>query len=179
MHHKPSLLAVCLTPNQPPDHTSIRLELQKLINEFSIIFWEPKGLSQPRDIKHQIILREGMKPINVWLYWYAHFQKVEIERQVNHMLDSRLIRPSTSPFSSPVLLVRKLYGFWLFCTDYRALNLVTVKDKFLIPTVDNMLDESHGAQFFTKLDLDWKISSGTDSFGRYSQDNIQNPHWPL
>ncbi|RVW67264.1 Retrovirus-related Pol polyprotein from transposon 412 [Vitis vinifera] len=127
---------------------------QKMTMEFQ---WEdqeqPTQLPLVGEVDHCIPLKDGIEPVNVRLYKYAHFQKAEIEKQVQDMLKLGLIKPSTSPFSSPVLLVKKKYETWRVYIDYRALNVVTIKDRFLIPTIDDMLDELYGATYFTKLDL--------------------------
>jgi hypothetical protein len=68
------------------------------------------------------------------------------------MLKLKLIRSITSPFSSPILLVKN-NGTWHFYTNYRALNLTTIKYRFPIATTGDMLNELHGASYFTKLDL--------------------------
>ncbi|KAM0065899.1 putative nucleotidyltransferase, Ribonuclease H [Helianthus debilis subsp. tardiflorus] len=133
-------------PTYPP-------ELQDILNNFATVFNPPKGLPPTRSQDHHIDLLPDSKPVSVRPYRYPHFQKQEIERLVREMLQQGIIQPSTSAFSSPVLLVRKKDGTWRFCLDYRALNAITVRDRFPIPSVVELFDELHGAHYFSKLDL--------------------------
>jgi hypothetical protein len=77
----------------------------------------------------------------VWAYRYPPSLKDEIEKQVQAMLAQELIQSSTSPFSSTVPLVRKKYGTWRFCVDYRYLNALTIKSVYPIPIFDQLVDE--------------------------------------
>jgi hypothetical protein len=127
--------------------------LDRLLEHHAAIFEEPQGLPPARPYDHRIHLLPGTAPVAFRPYRYPQLQKDELERQVAGMLAQGIIRPSTSPFSAPVLLFLKPDGSWRFCIDYRALNARTSKDKFPIPVVDELLDELHGARYFSKLDL--------------------------
>ena len=127
--------------------------VKEVLTQYQRFFGLITGLSPSRDIDHAIQLIPGASLVNVCLYRYPHILKNEIERLVQKMLEVGIVRPSLSPFSSPVLLVKKKYGGLRFCVDYHALNKVTVPDQFHILMMDELLDELHGATIFSKLDL--------------------------
>jgi hypothetical protein len=129
-------------------------DLQGIIDKHSKVFEDiPKGLPPTRNHDHEIHLIHGSVPPNIRLYRYPYAQKSEIERMVEEMLEDGIIRPSQSSYSRPLVMVFKKDSSWHMCLDYRELNKITIKDKFPILVIDELLDELHGAIYFTKLDL--------------------------
>ncbi|XP_019157662.1 PREDICTED: uncharacterized protein LOC109154292 [Ipomoea nil] len=122
----------------------IPTEATDLIHAFEHIFRTPHTLPPHRMLNHKIHLLPGSKPMNVRPYRYPYFQKSEMEKLVKEMLEQGTIRPSQSPFSSLVVLVKKKDDTYRFCVDYCAL---------MIPTIDELFDELGGSAIFSKLDL--------------------------
>jgi hypothetical protein len=95
----------------------------------------------------------GNLPPNIHPYQHPFDQKNEIEKIVQKLLKAGVIRPSTILYSSHVVMVLKKEGTWRMCLDFCTLNKLTIKDKFPIPVIDDLLDELSGAQYFTKVDI--------------------------
>ncbi|XP_004305749.1 PREDICTED: enzymatic polyprotein-like [Fragaria vesca subsp. vesca] len=130
----------------------VNTKIKVLRDKYARLFAAPTSLPPQREQDHTIELFPNTLPMSVRPYRYPHFQKCEIEKIVQEQIDNGVIRPSKSPYSSPMLLVKKKDGTWRMCVDYKSLNSVTVKHKNPIPVVDELLDEV-SAKIFTKLDL--------------------------
>ena len=77
----------------------------------------------------------------------------ELKEQLSELQRKEYIRPSSSPWGSPVLFVKKKDGSMRLCVDYRSLNVVTIKNKYPLPRTDDLFDQLKGAKFFSKIDL--------------------------
>ncbi|XP_078181502.1 uncharacterized protein LOC144575281 [Carex rostrata] len=143
----------CVNAQTKEEGQDCPLEVRRILEEFSGVFEEPVTLPPSREIDHKIPLKPDAKPVSLRPYRFSYFQRLEIEKIVEELLRNSFIQPSSSPYSSPILLVKKKDGSWRMCVDYRRLNENTIKNKFPIPIIDDLLDELKGAQYFSKLDL--------------------------
>jgi len=119
-------------------------------------------------------------PIKLRPYKISLEQSLALKKEIKKLIDHGLIVPSYSPWTFPVLLVRKKNGEWRMCVDYRKLNQVTIKDAYALPFIDELLESVHGAKYFSALDLfsgyhqipmdpkDIEKTSFTTKFGNYN-----------
>lgn len=112
----------------------------------------PSDLGRTGIVQHET-LTEDCRPIRQRPHRLPQSLKSVVQKQVQDMLSESIIKPSISPWSSPVVLVKKHDGSYRFCVDYRALNRVTVKDAYPLPRVNETLDCLGGSKYFATLDL--------------------------
>ena len=115
--------------------------MEQLIAQHPKVFAEPEGLPPVRSCDHKITLQPNAAPPNIRQYRIPHKHRDEVDKQVHQLLKSKVIRPSQGPYASPVIIVPKKDATWRLCTDSRDLNSITIKDKFPIPVIEDLLDE--------------------------------------
>lgn len=86
-------------------------------------------------------------------YRMVQTKLVELKRQIEELFEKKFIRPSVSLWGAPILLVKKKDGSFRLCIDYRQLDKLTIKNKYSLPSIDDLLDNLHGAGVFLNIDL--------------------------
>lgn len=134
--------------DQQLDHS-----VSAILNKFQQVFQEPTELPPNRDIDHTIPLVADSKMTPQRARRIPRNKKDTWEELIEQLLKSQFISPSMSPFSSPMILVKKKDTTWRMCVDYRHLNAGTIKNKYPIPIIEDLLDALYGATYFSKIDL--------------------------
>ena len=127
--------------------------MDKVVEEYEDIFTSPTGVPLHCQVKHPIDLTPSASLPNGPIYRCSVLENDEMKRQIQELLQKGHIQPSSSPCGSPIVLVQKKDGTWRLCIDYRALNKITVRNRYPIPRIDDLLDQLKGAKYFSKIDL--------------------------
>ena len=129
--------------------------LTQLLDEYNDCFPDdlPPGLPPKRHVDHAIPLEPGSKPPAQRLYRLSTRELAELKKTLDDLLAKGWIRPSNAPYGSPVLFVSKKDGSLRMVVDYRALNMLTIKDKYPLVRTDDLIAQLRGARILSKLDL--------------------------
>ncbi|GJZ78039.1 putative reverse transcriptase domain-containing protein, partial [Tanacetum coccineum] len=131
-----------------------RLEDVPIVRDFPEVF--PKdlsGLPPTRQVEFQIDLVPGAAPVARAPYQLAPSEMKELSEQLKELSDKGFIRPSSSPWGAPVLFVKKKDGSFRMCIDYQELNKLTVKNRYPLPIIDDLIDQLQGSSVYSKIDL--------------------------
>ncbi|GBG77252.1 hypothetical protein CBR_g23580 [Chara braunii] len=127
-------------------------EIEGVVAKYLDLFEEPTGVVE-REVVHAIEIIPGSSIPKGRIYWMSPGELDELRRQLKELVEKGWIRPSVSPYGSPVLFVRKKEGTLRMCIDYRGLNAITVKNKEPLSCIDDLLDRVQGCRYFSKIDL--------------------------
>jgi hypothetical protein len=126
----------------------------KVVNEFPNVFPEElPGMPPDRDIEFVIELKPGTEPIYKIPYRMATTELAELKEHIKELIEKGFIHPSSSPWGAPVIFVLKKDGTQRLCVDYRALNEVTIKNKYPLPRIDDLFNQLRAACVFSMVDL--------------------------
>ena len=129
-------------------------KVEHLLSKYQHLFaTKMTDLVQTNLYEHKINLIPNHKPIYVRPYRRSAYEEQIIKEQIEQMIEAKLLQPSVSPFSSPLLLVKKPDGSHRIVSDFRALNKITVRDVYLLPRTSTVLNELGGHKYFSTLDL--------------------------
>jgi hypothetical protein len=142
---------VAMTSRQGP--IARKQKMDKVVEEYEDIFTSPAGVPLHCQVKHPIDLTPGAPLPNGPIYRCFVLENDEIKRHIQELLQKGHIRPSSSPCGSLIILGQKKDGTWRLCIDYRALNKITVRNRYPIPRIDDLLDQLKGEKYFSKIDL--------------------------
>jgi len=135
--------------------------MQTVINKYQELFAQnPNKPGTQTKTKMHVQLKEGTKPIKLPPYRQNPTIAQEVKRQVDQLLEDDMIEKATSPWSFPVVVVKKPDGSYRFCVDYSKLTEKTIKDTYPLPRIDDTLDYLSGAKYFTVVDASsgfWQI----------------------
>jgi transposase InsO family protein len=129
---------------------------RSVISEFNDVFDDPKGVPPERPdcpVVHEIPVIPGSVPPARAAYKLSPSELEELKRHVDGLLEKGFITPSSSSYAAPILFVRKKDGTWRMVIDYRALNSITVPNKYPLPNIDQLFEQLSGAKYFSKIDL--------------------------
>ena len=122
-------------------------------DRYGDIFTSPTRVPLHCQVKHPIDLTPGVPLPNGMIYKFFVMENDEIKRQIQVLLQKGQIQPSSSPCGSLIVLVQKKDGTWRLYIDYRALNKITIWNRYPIPSIDDLLDQIKGEKYFSKIDL--------------------------
>ena len=130
------------------------LDLPRVVCEYVDVFPdELPGLPPNRDVDFGIELHPGISPISMTPHRMAPVELQELRVQLHELLDKGFVRPSTSPWGTPILFAKKKGKTLRLCIDYRQLNRVTIKNRYPLPRIDDLFDQLRGERVYFKIDL--------------------------
>jgi hypothetical protein len=139
---------------------SLSIENQAVIDKLQVVCEFPEvfpdeipGVPPEREVEFSIDLIPATKPISMAPYRMSASELAELKKQLEDLHDKKFVRPSVLPWGAPVLLVNKNDGSMRLCIDYRQLNKVTIKNRYPLPRIDDLMDQLVAARVFSKIDL--------------------------